>query len=281
MARLLPTLPWISYIFAKEFLLMRPLIGITTRAGIRSVHNHERPIDYINSSYIQAVEDAGGIPILIPILQDHGALQTLLPRLDGLLLPGGLDIEPCHYQQQPHQLTGSPNPSIDTLELAVAHWAIQEKLPTLGICRGMQLLNVALGGDLYQDLGEQYPASLAHANWDLPRHQFAHSIQIEAGSRMEKIFGQQVLASNSLHHQGINKPGKGIIISGRAEDGLPELMEVVDHPFMLAAQCHPEELYRSEPVWAKLFQAFIAACTQKISLQIELNATQRSDEYAA
>lgn len=260
---------------------MRPLIGITTRAGMRSVHNHERPIDYINSSYIRAVEDAGGMPILIPILQDLSALQTLLPRLDGLLLPGGLDIDPCRYQQEPHQLTSKPNPSIDALELAVAHWAIQEKLPTLGICRGMQLLNVALGGELYQDLGEQYPGSLAHASWDLPRHQFAHSIQVEAGSRMEKIFGQRELVSNSLHHQGISKAGKGIIISGRSEDGLPELMEVVDHPFMLAVQCHPEELYQSEPVWAKLFQVFIAASTQRISQQIELNETQRDNEYAA
>ncbi|MBV9711231.1 MAG: gamma-glutamyl-gamma-aminobutyrate hydrolase family protein, partial [Ktedonobacteraceae bacterium] len=88
---------------------MRPLIGITTRAGTRSAHNHERPIDYSNSSYIRAVEDAGGMPILIPILQDVSGLRTLLPRLDGLLLPGGLDIDPRNYQQQPHRLTGSTN----------------------------------------------------------------------------------------------------------------------------------------------------------------------------
>ena len=261
---------------------MRPLIGITMRAGTRSVHNHERPIDYINSSYIHAVEDAGGLPILIPILQDLSGLQTLLPRLDGLLLPGGLDIDPCNYHQQPHQLTGCPNPPLDALELALAHWALQEKIPTLGICRGMQLLNVALGGDLYQDLGELYPDSLAHASWDLPRHQFAHSIQIEAGSRMEKIFGQQVLESNSLHHQGIRKPGNGIIISGRSEDGVPELMEVADHPFMLATQCHPEELYQSTPVWAKLFTAFVAACAERTTLQIEsLNEALSVDDYAA
>jgi putative glutamine amidotransferase len=261
---------------------MRPLIGITTRAGTRSAHNHERPIDYINSSYVHAVEDAGGLPILIPILQDLSGLQTLLPRLDGLLLPGGLDIDPRHYHQQPHRLTGSPNPSLDTLELALAHWALQEKIPTLGICRGMQLLNVALGGDLYQDLGEQYPDSLAHASWDLPRDQFAHSIQIEAGSWMEKIFGQQVVESNSLHHQGIRRPGNGVIISGRSEDGVPELMEVTDHPFMLAAQCHPEELYQSTPIWAKLFTAFVAACTQRIMIQVEtLNDTLRVEDYAA
>jgi putative glutamine amidotransferase len=261
---------------------MRPLIGLTTRAGTRSVHNHERSIDYINSSYIHAVEDAGGVPILIPILQDLSGLQTLLPHLDGLLLPGGLDIDPRNYDQQPHQLTGSPNPSIDTLELALAHWALQEKIPTLGICRGMQLLNVALGGDLYQDLGEQLPDSLAHASWDLPRNQFAHTIRIEAGSRMEKIFGQQVLASNSLHHQGIRNPGNGIIISGRAEDGVPELMEVADHPFMLAAQCHPEELYQSNPIWALLFSAFVAACKKRTTLQIEEpDETQNAAEYAA
>ena len=248
---------------------MRPLIGMTTRAGTRSAHNQERPIDYSNSSYIHAVEDAGGVPILIPILQDISGLQTLLPRLDGLLLPGGLDIDPRYYHQQPHQLLGSTNPALDTLELALAHWALEEKIPTLGICRGMQLLNVALGGDLYQDLGEQYPDSLAHASWDLPRNQFAHTVQIEAGSKMEKILGQQTATANSLHHQGNRKPGNGIIISGRSEDGVPELMEVADHPFMLATQCHPEELYQLEPVWAKLFKAFMAACAQRSTIQIE------------
>jgi putative glutamine amidotransferase len=266
------------YIFAKELLLMRPLIGLTTRAGTRSAHNHERPIDYSNSSYIQAVEDAGGMPILIPILQDISGLQTLLPHLDGLLLPGGLDIDPRNYHQQPHQLLGSTNPALDTLELALAHWALREKIPTLGICRGMQLLNVAMGGDLYQDLGEQYPDSLAHASWDLPRNEFAHTVQIEAGSRMEKIFGQRVVKGNSLHHQAIRKPGNRVIISGRSADGVAELMEVVDHPFMLAAQCHPEELYQFDPTWTKLFTAFIAACTQRKTIQIE---SLTSEEYAA
>ncbi len=121
----------------------------------------------------------------------------------------------------------------------------------------MQLLNVALGGDLYQDLGEQYPDSLAHASWDLPRNQFAHNVQVEAGSRMEKIFGQKVLESNSLHHQGIRKPGNGLSSVVVLEMVLPELMEVMDHPFMLAAQCHPEELYQFNPGWAKLFSAFV------------------------
>jgi len=142
----------------------------------------------------------------------------------------------------------------------------------------MQLLNVAMGGDLYQDLSEQYPDSLAHASWDLPRNEFAHTIQIEAGSRMEKIFGQRVLEGNSLHHQAIRKPGHRVIISGHSADGIAELMEVADHPFMMAAQCHPEELYQSDPVWTKLFSAFITACIQRRTLQVEgLN----SEDYAA
>lgn len=257
---------------------MRPLIGITTRAGTRLAHNHERTIDYCNTSYIQAVEDAGGMPILIPILQDIHELQALLPHLDGLLLPGGLDIDPRNYHQQPHPLLGNTNPALDTLELALARWALQEEIPTLGICRGMQLLNVALGGDLYQDLGEQYPDSLAHASWDLPRDEFAHNVQIEAGSHMEKIFGQKVLESNSLHHQAIRKPGNRVIISGRSGDGVAELMEVMDHPFMLAAQCHPEELYQCDPSWAKLFSAFVTACIQRKTMQVE---TLNSEDYAA
>ncbi len=262
---------------------MRPLIGISCRTGINLSHNREKPIMYSNISYIQAVEDVGGIPIIIPILQDLSGLQTLLPRLDGLLLPGGPDVDPSHYGQQAHKLLGKTNPSLDALELALARWAIQKGVPTLGICRGMQLLNVALGGDLYQDLGERCPDTWQeHCNWDQPRNELIHRISVKAGSRMEKVLGKSVVGANSLHHQAVHKPGKDVIISGYSKDGIAELMEVPEHPFMLAAQCHPEEIYLDEPAWARLFAALIDASTKRMMRQIEMTGTLVAvTDYAA
>jgi len=262
---------------------MRPLIGIPCHTGKGSAHNREKPIIYSNRSYIQAVEYVGGMPVLIPVLQDLSGLQTLLSRLDGLLLPGGPDVDPRLYNQQPHELLGKINPSLDALELALARWAIDKEIPTLGICRGMQLLNVAMRGDLHQDLGERCPDTWQqHCNWDQPRNELIHRVAVQPGSQMEKLLGKSVVGANSLHHQAINRPGKGIVISGYSEDGVTELMEIPDHPFMVGTQCHPEEIYLDEPAWARLFTAFVDACTTRIMQQMEMpGALITIADYAA
>ena len=239
---------------------MRPLIGIPCHAGVRA--ETERPIYYNNRTYIHAVERAGGVPILIPIFDDLDELHTLLPRLDGLLLSGGIDVDPSNYGELPHPLLTDTNPQLDALELAMARWAFDKNIPTLGICRGMQVMNVALGGTLYQDLGDLFAGSLRHKNWDLPRNTLVHSVHIDAGSRMEQILGTRELRANSLHHQAVHNPGKGVCVTGCAEDGVPELIEVPGHRFMLGVQCHPEEIYTDIPVWTRLFVAFVEACTK-------------------
>jgi putative glutamine amidotransferase len=246
---------------------MRPLIGIPCHAGERK--DTSRPIYYNNRTYIHAVEHAGGTPVLIPRLDDLDGLRTLLPHLNGLLLSGGVDIEPHYYHETPHPLLGETDPQLDAMELALAHYALERDLPTLGVCRGMQLLNVALGGSLYQDLLSQCPRSLRHANADLPRNTIIHNVQIERGSRMEEILGTCEVAANSLHHQAVKQPGKNVRITGRAEDGVAELMEVPGQRFMLAAQCHPEELYAEHPAWSRLFQAFVDACAKNMSHRYE------------
>ena len=166
-------------------------------------------------------------------------------------------------------MLGETNPKLDELELALAQWALQEDVPTLGICRGMQLLNVALGGNLFQDLDSQYPGSLKHPNWELPRNTLIHTVRIERGSRMEKILGSHEIEVNSLHHQATKEPGNGVRISGYADDGVAEMMEIPDHRFMVAAQCHPEEMYDDSPIWPRLFQAFIDACSITVVRQME------------
>jgi len=237
---------------------MHPLIGIPCHSGFRE--GTHRPIYCNNQAYVHALEHAGGLPILIPLLNDLSALATLLPRLDGLLLPGGYDLQPHLYGEEPHPLLSEVDPQVDELELALARWALREDIPTLGCCRGMQVLNVALGGSLYQDIGDQHPGSIKHMHLDLPRNQVTHRIYIEAGSRMEANLGTRELWVNSLHHQAVKVPGKGVRITGHAEDGIPELLELPGYRFIMAAQGHPEEIYSSQPPIARLFSAFVKAC---------------------
>lgn len=238
---------------------MRPLIGIPCHSDYRAASG--RPIYCNNRAYTHAIENAGGIPLLIPLLNDLSALESLLPRLDGLLFSGGLDIQPCNYGEDPHPSIDAGDPQLDQLELALAHWALEEDIPMLGVCRGMQLLNVAMGGTLYQDLGDQYPGSMQHCNVDLPRTHLIHHVYVETGSRMEEVLGTHEFLVNSLHHQAIKKLGSGVHISGRADDGVPELLEAPNYRFVMAAQCHPEEIYKDVPACAHLFSAFVQACS--------------------
>ena len=242
---------------------MRPLIGIPCQADYRE--GSGRPIYCNNRSYVQAIEHAGGVPILIPMVNDVGTLHPLLGRLDGMLFSGGADIQPVHYSEDPHPMLGKIDQKLDELELTMARWALQEDVPTLGVCRGMQLVNVALGGTLYQDVLTQVEGSIQHCKRELPRHTLIHSICIEEGSKAEEIFGTRELRVNSLHHQAVKELGRDVYISGRAEDGIAELLEVPEKHFVVAAQGHPEEIYMREPVWANLFIAFVDACITRNS----------------
>ena len=246
---------------------MRPLIGIPCRAAIRSNHP-EKPVYYSNKSYVQAVESAGGVPVLIPMMKDLENLHALLSHLDGLLLSGGIDVHPSSYQEEVDAALSETDPELDKPELVLARWALQEDIPTLGICRGMQLINVALGGTLYQDLETGYQDGLQHANWSLPRNQLIHSVSIDPKSQMRQVLGVDKVMVNSLHHQAVKELGKGVLASGKAEDGIVELLEIPDRTYMLATQCHPEELYRDNPVWMHLFRGLIKACEKKASTTI-------------
>ena len=242
---------------------MRPLIGIPCHALIRAETG--RPIYANNRAYVHAVESAGGVPILIPMVNDLNILTTLLTRLDGLLLPGGIDLHPNRYGEEVHPLTEEADLELDEFEITLASWAFQEDIPVLGVCRGMQLINIAFGGSLYQDIDEQYPESIGHTHRNLPRTHLAHRISVDPGSRMEKILGTQAVWVNSLHHQAIKEPGKGVRITGRAPDGIPELLEVSGYRFVMAAQCHPEEIYSIEPAFARLFSVFVQASSSLLA----------------
>jgi putative glutamine amidotransferase len=257
---------------------MRPLIGIPCRAFIRA--ETERPIYANNRAYIHAVESAGGLPILIPMINDLNILTDLLTRLDGLILPGGIDLHPDRYGEEVHPLTEEADLELDEFEITLASWALQEDIPVLGICRGMQLINITLGGSLYQDIDDQYPDSIGHTHRNLPRTYLAHQIIIEQGSRMEKILGTGKVWVNSLHHQAVKDPGKGVRITGGASDGIPELLEVTGYRFFMAAQCHPEEIYAIEPAFARLFSAFVQASSSRTDEEIVAEYSDSSREVS-
>lgn len=237
---------------------MRPVIGIPCQADFRA--GSQRPIYGNNRTYVHAVENAGGLPILIPMLDDLSELQELLPRLDGILFSGGIDLQSSLYGATPHPKEDEPDPRLDQLEMTIASWALEEDLPVLGVCRGMQMLNVLAGGTLYQDIASQYPTTLNHYRRDMPRTELTHRVTLEAGSRVGRILGVHQFSVNSLHHQAIKDPGRGVRITGRAEDGIPEFLEMPAKRFVIGIQCHPEELYGTVPLFARFFQAFVRAC---------------------
>lgn len=242
---------------------MRPLVGIPCQADFRE--GSGRPIYCNNRAYVHAVEDAGGIPVLIPMLNDISVLEALLSRLDGLLLSGGGDVDSVRYNEDARPMLGSVDTQLDELEFTLVQWALQANMPILGVCRGMQLLNVAFGGSLYQDLGEEYPGVIEHCRRELPRNTLIHNIHVATGSRMEKILGTNELWINSLHHQANKAPGANVYVSGRAEDDVAELLEVPDYRFVMGIQGHPEEIYTQEAACARLFSAFITACARNDS----------------
>ncbi len=237
-----------------------PLIGVPCYSAERA--GGRRPIYGNNQTYIRALIDAGAAPLMIPPGLDLPALEMLCARLDGLLLTGGADIDPARYGEERLPLCGEPEPERDELELTLTHLALERDLPTLGICRGMQTLNVACGGTLYQDLASQRPQVAQHEHGDSPRSYLAHTIAIERGSRLGEILGVAEARVNSLHHQAVKQPGAGAQVVAWAADGVAEGMEAPDHRFVVAVQYHPEELVATDALSRRLFAAFAQACRE-------------------
>jgi putative glutamine amidotransferase len=239
---------------------MRPIVGIPCQADFRE--RSGRPIYGNNRTYIHAVESASGIPVLIPLLHDTALLEPLFAHLDGIVFTGGVDIQPELFGEEEHPELGEVDAQLDDFELALARWALARDMPILGVCRGMQLLNVVMGGNLYQDIAAQCPGSIAHSRRELPRNTLIHNVRVEVGSQAERVLGASEVWVNSLHHQSVKDSGAGVHISGHAEDGVAELLEIPGHLFALGIQCHPEELYATEKWSAHLFAAFVQACSE-------------------
>lgn len=239
----------------------RPLIGISLG---RHVDRRGRAYLRLPESYALAIAAAGGAPVLVPPIDDADALERIVESLDGVLFPGGVDVHPRHYGEEVHPTVVVDEP-LDALELQLARRAAERELTTLGICRGQQLLNVALGGSLYQDLPS---AGVAHPQSDAAiRDDLAHAIEVEEGSRLAAIFGARRFEVNSFHHQAVKQLGRGLTPVAWAEDGVVEAVESAEHPWLLAVQFHPEDLVERHEPSRRLFAAFVAACAERSRLR--------------
>jgi putative glutamine amidotransferase len=231
---------------------MKPLIGIPLCLDDRGRWKSTRCYHYIDATYARAVEEAGGIPVYLPLQEDPAAVTR---RLDGLLIPGGDDLPPP--RDYPAQIEFDLVPEAQQrFDQWLVRDALQRNVPLLAICYGMQLLALSAGGTLHYDIPTDVPGSAPHR---LPEGDGRHGLRIEPGTRLAAVLVDQPAVVNSHHHQGVETPGVNMCVAARADDGLIEAIERCGSHFCIGLQWHPEKL--AEPHRRAVFGALIAACT--------------------
>ena len=238
----------------------RPLIGLTTSVTFGA--SPERA--YVNTAYVRAVQRAGGVPVLLPPQLDESGRAELWTRLDALVLSGGGDIDPARFGEPPHVKVYEVSVERDALELGLTRRALDDGVPLLAICRGIQVLNVALGGTLYQDIPSDPGSPIDHSQ-KAPRHEPTHRVKVMGeGTRLGAVVGAVELEVNSFHHQAIKRLGAGLRDVAWAEDGIIEGVEMGgEHPFVLGVQWHPEDLVEHDAAARALFTAVVEAARHR------------------
>lgn len=235
---------------------MKPIIGVTMTMSKGQYA--------INEAYVKSIIQAGGIPLMIPLGVEKDALE-IIDKIDGLLLTGGVDVHPHFFNEEPHPRLGDVMLERDQVELKLSEAALERKIPIFGICRGIQLLNVVVGGTLYQDMPSQYEGTLILHQQKAKRREVCHYIDIKKGSLLAEIVGKEKLAVNSFHHQALKDVPEIFTITAQSSDGIIEAIEMKDYPFCLAVQWHPEEMaIANEEYSLRLFSAFIDACCKEL-----------------
>jgi len=246
----------------------RPTIGIPTQTlhAIDGIPAGLPPSWVMNKRYYEAAIDAGAVPWMVPLIATHpNTLRLIYERLDGLLLAGGVDMAPETFGEDPVPELGNIDPDRDAVELALASWAIADGKPVFGLCRGLQVINVATGGTLHQDVATQLPDAIKHDYFPIAgyeRDYIAHDVELELGTRLSSVMRGRHVGVNSMHHQGIKEVGLGLAATAYAPDGLIEAIEHPDHEFLVAVQWHPEMLEMSQPETRRLFHEFVEAASR-------------------
>ncbi|MCO0600526.1 gamma-glutamyl-gamma-aminobutyrate hydrolase family protein [Peribacillus butanolivorans] len=241
---------------------MKPLIGFTMNyvsafeeREIRFKPSQDHVISDLD--YPSCIVNAGGIPIPISVIDDEGYMDSILDRIDGLVLTGGSDLSPQFYRQPYKKGLGSINPIRDSFEMKLVEKAIKKQMPIIGVCRGLQLLNVFFGGTLIQDIDENFKTVLKHDGYMGPKWGIAHNVKLDKNKVLYKCFGKEEIEVNSFHHQIIDTLGSGFEVAAMSEDGIIEGIVHTEYPFIVAVQWHPEMMADVYQEQLKLFQLLI------------------------
>lgn len=236
-----------------------PIIGITANhlfIDSGSYKGHQRVA--VVQDYIKAIIKAGAVPLVLPTAAPANIIHQHLAIIDGLILSGGNDIQAHLFGEEPHRLTDECCPERDHYEITLAQLAAKQRKPILGICRGLQLLNVAFGGTLYQDLSLFSPNVHQHTQ-KAPTYAASHSVDIIKGTMLHQVFGCDTVQTNSFHHQGIKALADGFVVNAKSKDGVIEGIEKMDESYMLGVQWHPEFMVEHHPSMLDLFHHFVKA----------------------
>lgn len=242
--------------------MKKPLIGLTPS------HNIENDSIHLGPFCLRAIEMAGGIPVVLPLETEKSDMEQLTEHLDGILFTGGPDPHPFLFGEETLMGCGEISVKRDAMEMALLSLAVERRLPILGICRGIQMINIGLGGDIYQDIPSQAVRKLPIAHRQPPiGYKPTHTVIVKPQTMLASICEDACVPSlklqvNSTHHQAVRRPAPGLTVCATAPDGIIEGIEKKDYPFLLGVQWHPEYLWETDPAAAGLFRAFIAACSK-------------------
>lgn len=226
--------------------------------GLVPLIDEERESYWMLPGYMDGITEAGGIPIMLPLTEDPRTIKQLTEMCDGILLTGGHDVSPERYGEEKIKACGACCPQRDAMESLLLREALAHELPVFGICRGIQFLNAALGGTLYQDIPLQRPSRLEHHQTP-PYHIPSHEVSIYRESPLYELLQKDTLAVNSYHHQGIRRLADGLKAMASADDGLIEAVYMPDRKFVWAVQWHPEFSHLTDEDSRKIFSAFVSA----------------------
>ena len=231
---------------------MKPIIGLLCDV------DNEKTTSLFNT-YVQAIECAGGIPIMLPYVSSEDTMECYIKLCDGFIFSGGVDVDPAHYGEEKSSHCGEIQKFRDDLELLIFPKIFASNKPILAICRGAQLVNVALGGTLYQDIPSEYKTDILHRQTE-GKNEFSHDVLLEKGTPVYELMGAGCIRGNSFHHQAIKALGRGLLPMAYANDGIIEAVYHADHPYLRAYQWHPERLCHHDEYNKRIFDDFMAVC---------------------
>jgi len=236
----------------------KPVIGITSSILFEKDYRFPGyPRIYINKDYVDSIISSGGTPLIIPVGANESLIQKYISQIDGLLLSGGMDIDPTKYEENPSLNLGKINPDKDFLDFTVLDYALKKDIPILGICRGMQIINIYFGGTLYQDISNNKDYTLQHYQKGPKSDTLGHYVNVDKGTKLHNTVKNDRFQINSYHLQFIKYHSKNMKITARSEDDAVEAIETEDNKFIIGVQWHPERIYHQSPESKALFDKLI------------------------